>query len=191
MALVQITHVQNYQGQTMTNRYFYRTTLAITAFTLAELMDEFEAQVVAAVNQLQHNTVANERLDCVEIEGFVFSGRTLTGVGANSGDPSPSWNALSFKLQRTNSQVKSGGKRIGGISEANIIGNIVFPDPTYVGWIDDYCVASSAILTTASGIWTPVLIKFDPANPGVVLVDQLFSETVFTKLSTQNTRKPE
>lgn len=191
MPIVQLTHVQNYLGQVMTNRYFYRTSLTINVPVLEELMDEFNAEIVPLVKRLQHTSVQHISIDTFEVEGIIFATLGISGTGLNTGQEAASWNALSFKLQRTNGSTKSGGKRIGGLSEANIAGNVVDPDPNYLGWIDDYAQAVDNVLSTTSGTWSPVLVRFDPNNPGTVLADQLIAGCSFSRLSTQNTRKPE
>lgn len=190
MALLQLTHVQTYQGQTMMNRYFYFTGSSVSVGLLNDCLETFELEIVPKVLRLQHNQVSDIRLDIFEIGGILFSSLGLTGVGMNADEPLPSWIALSFKLQRGNASTKSGGKRIGGISEASVIGNELWPDPTFEGWINDYCVAAGLVLTGTIGNYVPVLVKFDPDNPGTVLANQNVESVVFTKVSSQNTRKP-
>lgn len=191
MPHIKLTHVQEYLGQTMMNRYFYFTSTPITVSILNDLMASFNTTMVPVVNRLQIVGVSNTRLDTIDLQGVSFSSLNLTGGGLNSGENSPSWNALSFLLQRGDASTKSGGKRIGGISEANIIGNIVFPDPTYEGWIDDYATNVATVLTGALANYVPELIKFDPVNPNVILASQNIAGASFSGLSTQNTRKPE
>lgn len=189
--LIHLTHVQEYLGQTMMNRYFYFTSAADSVGILNDLMDVFETAVVPLVNRLQVIGASNVRLESYVIEGLSFSVLTLTGGGMNSGEPSPSWNQLSFLLSRTDRSTKSGGKRIGGISEANMINNGIFPDPTYEGWIGDYAdILDSTLVGTLSN-YVPFLVSFDPLNPGTVRASQPIAGASFSRLSTQNTRKPE
>jgi hypothetical protein len=189
MGFIQLNHVQEYEGQTMTNRYFYNTTDPIIVEKLSELQDLFEIEVVPRVIRLQHNTVQHVRLETRELEGVLFSVKPLTQVGLNVDEPSPSWNALSFLLQRGDGRTKSGGKRIGGISEANIIGNQVFPDPLFDQWLIDYADSVSALLVGTIGNYVPTLIKFDPLNAGVIINSQPIVGASFSRLSTQATRR--
>lgn len=190
MPIIKLTHVQTYLGETMNNRYFYFTPTAVTVPILDDLMDRFEFLIVPLVLNLQSAGVSNVRLDSNEVGGINFSVLNLTGAGGVTGEASPSWNALSFILSRTNASTKSGGKRIGGLSESILVNNSVFPDPTYAGFIQDYADAMSLQITGTLANYTPFLVKFDPANPGTVLASQPISGCSFTRLSTQNTRKP-
>lgn len=190
MPIIKLTHVQEYLGETMNNRYFYFTSTPASVGVLNDLMDTFETVVVPIVNSLQSVGVSNVRLDTIEIEGINFSVSNLTGSGGVTGDPSPSWNALSFLLSRTNASTKSGGKRIGGLSESILINNEVFPDPTYAGFIQDYADILPSTLVGTLANYAPVLVKFDPTNPGTVLASQPIAGASYSRLSTQNTRKP-
>jgi len=191
MPIAQLNHNMTYQGVAMTNRYFYRTAITINTSILDELMSEFNAVVVPLVKDLQHISTQHVSIDTKEVQGFAFSTLAISGSGSNGGEEGPAWNALSFKLQRGNASTKSGGKRISGLSEANIIGNIVFPDPTYEARIAAYAEVLDDALLGPNATWVPVLVKFDPLNPGVVLADQIIASASFNYLSTQGTRKPE
>lgn len=190
MTFFQVNHIMEYLGQTMMNRYFFNSTAVDSVASIDELLGLVETEIVPKVNRLQVIGVSNTRLDGIVLEGVSFSVLTLTGGGLNSGEPSPSWNALSFLMSRTDRRTKSGGKRIGGISEANMINNDVFPDPTYEGWLDDYANVLGQTLTGAVDNYVPTLIKFDPTDPSVILTFQPVAGGSFSRLSTQNTRKP-
>lgn len=190
MTFFQVNHVQQYLGQEMMNRYFFNSTAPDSVAAIDELLGLVETDIVPLVNRLQVVGVSNVRLDGIVLEGVSFSVLTLSGGGLNAGEPSPSWNALSFLMSRTDRRTKSGGKRIGGISESNIINNDVFPDPTFEGWLDDYANILSQTLTGAVDNYVPTLIRFDPADPSTILTFQPVAAASFSRLSTQNTRKP-
>jgi hypothetical protein len=190
MALFQVNHVQEYLGQTVMNRYFYNSAATDTVANINDLLAVFETDVVPLVNRLQVVGLSNVRLDGLVVEGISFSVLTLSGGGLNAGEPSPSWNQLSFLMSRTDRSTKSGGKRIGGISESNMINNDVFPDPTFEGWLDDYATILSAILVGALFNYAPFLVSFEPLDPGVIRASQPVASASFSRLSTQNTRKP-
>jgi hypothetical protein len=116
---------------------------------------------------------------------------TISGTGANADEPEPSYLALSFKLQRPTRATKSGGKRIGGLSESWVSGNAVWTDPIIQARIEAYAEVLDDVLVGATTTWTPVLVKFDPLNPSVVLADQIVASGSFNYLTTQNSRKPE
>lgn len=191
MPIIQCVHVQEYLDQICTNRYFYRTSLTINTAVLDEFMAEFRDTMVPLVNAIQSTAVENIRLDCIEVEGIVFGTLGLTGNGGRSGEPMPSFVSMSYRLQRSTRQVKSGGKRYVGIIEEVVQGNGLFPDPTFQGFIDDLAAGLDDVLVTTSGTWSPVLVKFDPANPGTVLADELIAGASFVRISTQNSRKSE
>lgn len=190
MAHIQLNHVQNYIGQEIMNRYFYFTAATVTIGHLDDLAEAFEDVIVPLVNALQITSCTNSRIDTREIGGVLFSTRPLTGGGSAGGEESPSWNALSFLLQRSDASTKSGGKRIGGLSESNLRGNEIFPDPTYEGLIQDYADTVPNVLNGGLANYVPELIRFDPANPGTILASQNFVSASYRGLSTQNTRKP-
>lgn len=191
MPIAQVVDVQNYQGQVMTNRYFYRTAATINSALLQELLEEFEDVVLPTVLDLQHNTCEHVALEALEIEGVNFNALSVTGVGTNGDEPEPSFVALNFKLQRGNRTTKSGAKRIGGISESWIAGNVVVSDPFIDASIAAYANVLDDALVGATATWTPVLVKFDPANPGTVLADQIVVGGTFLRVTTQNSRKAE
>lgn len=190
MPHIQLNHVQTYIGQEIMNRYFYFTAATISIGHLDDIAEAFETVMVPVVNALQISSCLNSRIDTREVGGIFFSTRPLTGGGSAGGEESPSWNALSFLLQRANASTKSGGKRIGGLSESNLRGNAIFPDPTYEGLIQDYADTVPLVLVGGLANYVPELIKFDPLNPGTVLASQNFVSASYRGLSTQNTRKP-
>lgn len=189
MPIIQVNHVMNYLDQEMMNRYFYRTALTPNVPIIDELLAEFEAEIVPLVNAMQHSACLNVRLDGIAIEDIFFSTLSLSGTGVWAGQPSPSYNAFSFLLQRSNASTKSGGKRIGGLSEDVMVGNFRWVDASIIVPCDNYAEALDDVLTTTSGTFSPVLVKFDPLNPGVVLADQLIASASYSRLTTQNTRK--
>ena len=190
MSLIKLTHVYTYLDQLMNNRYFYFTSATVTVGHLDDLADAFETDVVPLVKQLQSAGVNHLRIDTFEVEGVLFSTKSISGTGQVIGEASPSWNALSFFMARGTAVTKSGGKRIGGLSEIVLANNGLAGDPTYQGFIDDYAAILGATLLGSLTNYVPMLVKFDPANPGQVLASQPVVSGSFSKLSTQNTRKP-
>lgn len=190
MALIKLTHVYSYLDQLMNNRYFYFTAADPTVGHLDDLADAFDTDVVPLVKQLQSAGVNHLRIDTFVVEGVLFSTKSISGAGEVIGEASPSWNALSFFMARGTAVTKSGGKRIGGLSEIILNGNSLAGDPTYQGFIDDYAAILGATLLGTLGSYVPQLVKFDPANPGQVLASQDVVSGSFTKVTTQNTRKP-
>jgi len=188
--IIKLTHVQSYLDQEMNNRYFYFTSASITVEILDDLAEVFEAEVVPLVKNLQSAGVTHIRLDTFEVEGVLFSLRPLSGAGEVVGEASPSWNALSFRMARGTAVTKSGGKRIGGLSEIVLANNGLAGDPTYAGFIDDYSAIIASTLNGTFADYVPTLVKFDPLSPGTVLASQNVAGASFTRLSTQNTRKP-
>lgn len=191
MPVFQLTHVQSYLGEACTNRYFYRSSLPDATGSIDELLTEFRDTMVPIINEVQSADVNNVKLEAFTLEGISFSSLNLTGSGGRVGASVASWMALSYKLQRSTRQVRSGGKRYCGLIEEVVAGNALFPDPTYEGFVNDLAEALDDALITTSGTFVPVLVKFDPANPGTVLVDEIIASASFTGLSTQNSRKPE
>lgn len=101
-----------------------------------------------------------------------------------------SFTALNFKLQRGNASTKSGAKRIGGLSEAWLAGNVVVEDPTIDARILAYEGVVPAILSGALGSYTPVIVKFDDTVVGGVAAFQSVASCNFLRVTTQNSRKP-
>lgn len=190
MAIIKMVHVQQYLGQEMQNRYFYFTPSAVNVPILDDLADVFNTLVVPVIKDLQSAGVTHVRLDTIELAGVSFSSFPLSGTGNVVGEASPSWNALSFKLSRTNTTTKSGGKRIGGLSEVVLANNGLFGDPTYQGFIDTYADLLDDILVGFLDSYQPVLVKFNPALPGAILAYQPVAGGSFNGLTTQVTRRP-
>lgn len=190
VAIIKLTHVQTYLGQTMNNRYFYFTPAAVNVPVLDDLADVFNTLVVPVIKDLQSAGVNHIRLDTVELNGVSFSSFSISGAGNVIGEASPSWNALSFRLSRTNNTTKSGGKRIGGLSEIVLANNGLAGDPTYQGFIDTYADLLDDTLVGFLDSYQPVLVKFNPLVPGAILAYQPVAGGSFNGLSTQVTRRP-
>lgn len=191
MPIAQVIDVQQYQGQLMTNRYFYRTAGTINSALLEELLDEFLANVIPEVLPLQHSSVTHTELQASEVGGVSFTTLSINEVGTNGDEPMPSFVALTFQLQRGNKNTRSGSKRIGGVSESWVAGNVIVTDPNIQAAIDGYANILDDALIGTTATWTPVLVKFDPANPGVILAEQIVVGGAFRRISTQNSRKAE
>jgi hypothetical protein len=188
-------------AQVILNVYHYEVSSPTTGFLgwnigIAEAVAEtFITDVLTPVAATQ---VAG--IECVEIRFdvltaplFPFTVLPLSTPipGTQPGEGLASFMAWAFKLVRTNRTTRNGQKRIAGVSESSVLGNL-----PVVGIEDELAAAAAGMALelnvvedTESMTLIPVITRLDPADSLIVLAHQPVDSAVFTKLSSQNSRK--
>lgn len=118
-----ITDEQLMENQVVINTYFYQQTSIGGGGTGAEAMyDAYVGQVLPSVLDIQESdSVLHTGIRVVNL----FDGGDLwdaviseAGNGAFGSEPLPTFNAVGFRLQQDNGDVKNGAKRYAGMDEA-------------------------------------------------------------------------
>jgi len=185
MGLFKVVYSYNYGGQGCMNRWWYfAPTLAANS---SDLADSFGIEVLNSILNVQaQNTEAVElrvtSLDNPADETIV----DMDGInGVRTGEDSGQFTAWSFKLQVGSGDVRSGGKRIGGVSE-----NDTLFDDAKQGfkdlWLKLVANHLSEVLTYDGVNYAPVIVRL--VGAGVYLISQVI-DAKFSYSSTQNSRK--
>lgn len=188
-------------GQVILNVYHYMVEAPTTGFLgwNSGIADAIAEQFITTVLEpVAATQVAG--IECVEIRfdvltspSFPFTVLPLSTpiTGTQPGEGMPSFVAWAFKLVRSNRTTRNGQKRICGVSESSVLGNL-----PVVGIEDELAAAAAAMgdeftvtQDTESMTLIPVIARVDPADSLIILAHQPVDSAVFTKVSTQNSRK--
>ncbi len=207
----QVIDVQSLLGQTVLNIYFYEQRDIIVPLMgdkIAEVLAwEFNDQKVPFLvpvqsDQLTHVEIRALNLYDPEDFGIVPSDEPGTGTGVSV---MSTFNTLSTKFTSNSRAIKSGGKRIAGVTEAMAEDGVISEEGTItaIGELDaELLEPINGGLIIEDPIWYPVLIKRLPVEEGGKIVGYRLPTTpeettktdivnVLTSLlvSTMNTRK--
>lgn len=198
--ILRFTVFQSYLGQVCLNVDFREidslppgsVTESVLALSYANL---YETEVLP----IQHQDVTLTRVLCENLTDGVSFGETFPNVvGTQTGDPMPSYVSLAMKLSRTTKVTRNGSKRIVGVQEQNVDGNIqnypstrTEPAEFFYGGITDFIDPQDGVTTFEMG----AVIVGRTLNPqGVYELDlskinRVKNSTMKALVSTQNTRK--
>lgn len=118
--LYRVTLVQSVENQEVLNVHYYLNTAGDD--TLAQdLFNGFDAQLMALYAAAQHTAVlySNLKVEPVFGIGLPFEGTPSQADGDVVGTRMAAFNAASIRLLRSTTDVRSGWKRITGITEEN------------------------------------------------------------------------
>lgn len=151
MAIYQLDDLQNYVGELGVNIYHYESSdPAASAF---ELCEAFEAMVIPQLQQCQSGTcyhVLVSAKNLVDVTDFYTLSLGPAWAGVVGGDPLPTSNCVSIRLNRGTSAVKNGWKRIGGLAEGQIQGNVIAS--TFLGDFNALAVILGSPISSTSGV---------------------------------------
>ncbi len=184
---------QDYAGGAVDiiNAYAYRQTSG--AGVALDLANAFEAQLLPDIVAAQSAVMRHHRADVINLDDpadFDSSAYAGSPVGSRGGDGLPAFVAYAFKYVRTTRAVRNGQKRIPGVAEPDQANGVVVGGiTTLLGALE---TALESTLTDGSGnVWTPrIYRRAEPSRtPPVVRADFPISNVLFSRISTQNSRK--
>lgn len=195
--LLQLIDHQIYLGQKIENVFYYRATeaLALSSLPYTELATAWSAQVLSKIRGMQSSTLSHTGMQIKNLSnGLDFLEQTYTAIGSDvgaAGTECPSYLTQGFKLIRESLATRNGYKRISGLLDTRVSGNVyTFPTGTVKSDIETALAAD--LLTSLVVIATPVIVKRPIAPP--VGSTYVFSEIGYAQAATfvgsQNTRKP-
>lgn len=192
--LLQVTDFQTYLGQEVLNIYHYRVT-SITGLAgtyLTDIANWFNDNVIEQLvtNQLEllvHTHVEARNLtNNIDIADL---GLDRPGdLNEAGGNPLPSYVSLGFKLVRESLVTRNGYKRIAGLSDERVDGNVYTFSGTEEADIEA-ALAADIVLGLVT-IAEPIIWGSPREVPPVVSYTYAsIGSAQFTQLGTQNTRK--
>ncbi len=187
-ALFSITQRQTFLGQNIVNVFYYAHVDGTPDITLALLVSEFFAEVALEIIKIQAEGVEGVDLTGRREDGATEVVQDLTGVdGIRVGTEAPSFNAWGYIFNRSNIDVRNGGKRFAGVVEADTDGN--GPAIGIVPDLDDLAVVLGAILTMSNGSEArPVIFRRGSLVDGS-WIGTTVASAAFRSLTSQTTRK--
>lgn len=194
--IFQIKDFQTLASQSLLNVYNYIAT-GPGDYDAEDVARAVEADVVASVaGSLQTPDVVHTIIEAEEItvlDNF-FSGASVVGAGAIPGQVQPNYVAVTLSLRRATKETRNGSKRIAGISEDDMAGNII--GAGYMVGMNVVAAKMGLTLTVISGgDLTPIILsKRRDGNGDLLPVSQwwynFISDVVPSNVvTTQNSRK--
>lgn len=201
--ILSVKDFQSYQGQLLMNVYYFRL-LAIPTVDSEpneeqELLAAFQTQHSAAIALEQHTSLKHTLLRYDNLtNGIDFAERVVDIDGSISGDAEPSFVAFNYVMRRSTGLTRNGSKRIGGLSENSVVGNL--PNLTGIRLEALGAAIGRGINAPVMGgtLWAePVIvgrtqaIPGDPSSPYELDLSKInvVAGATFTAVSTQRTRK--
>ena len=171
------------------NVFGYRSNIAVID-ELNAFCDAFLAQVLPKIIAVEHINQYNTLLAAQEANGTGFVNRTIAsgpGEGLRTGEPMPRFVAWGLRLNRATLGKRSGSKRFGLISEADVSSGSA--TSTIQALLDTLATQLAAPLTV--GIiqtWFPVILE-RPVAPSTTWADHPVASAQYLRVTSQNTRK--
>lgn len=116
----------NYLSQEVLNVFHYRQLDEDDENTLEEMADEFADEVAVPMATVQVNALQYNDLRVREFGGVLEHTKDMDFlVGDRAEAPLASFYALNFKIQRVQIDCRNGSKRLAGIPEEGVSGNVL------------------------------------------------------------------
>lgn len=193
--LIQIVDRQVYLSEEILNVYYYRYILVTGATNdiYPALADWFEDNVISAVCGVQVDVLIHTELEIRNLtNGVDIYTRPLNTAGdiaENSAGWEPSYVSINIQLVRESLVTRNGSKRFGGLPESSIAGN-VYTFPTGAQEDIEGSLAADVMIGSVN-TFEPIIVKRPIGSPPVTTYQySSIGSAQFTRLGTQNTRKP-
>lgn len=171
------------------NMYGYRSNLVVID-ELNQFADQFIATIVPPVTDIMSVSSYILTVEFYELNGTGYVARTGTGVttrGARTGETMPGFCAWGFQYLRAATGDRSGSKRIGTISETDVVNGVA---ATGVSAVLNACADALAapIQFGVIDTWFPEILE-RPVPPSTVWGSHPISGVTYKRVTTQNSRK--
>jgi len=186
--LVECTIQQVIGALPLSNVFYYWDTLNGTPVSLVGIAADFNLKVVANMPTVQSVSLSYVNVKIRDVLGTLPDLNTspTPGAGARAGSNMPTFTSIGFTLQGTTKETRSGAKRLGGQTEADIEGN--GPIAAYKIIMNTFA-AQIALSLVSGATYVPVVFgRVTPTRP-TILVNQVASVTANDFVTTQNSRK--
>lgn len=196
--ILQITDVQALSLNQLLNVYTYEVMELGSAVEYADIANTFQGTVVEEVCLQQVNILVHTGTVIRNLtNGLDLFEEITSRQGDVNSEAMPNFVALAFRLVRSNLLTRHGQKRIGGIGEVSIAGNIV--NPASMVSVIAMAAAIGSDLTVDSGgdedfVLRPVIVgRFPEGSPSAGQYDlskvNPVAQCSFIRVTTQTTRR--
>jgi len=184
-----LTHTMTYQGKTINNVYHYTSSSNVVG-QADNLCAEFFTQMLNAICAVQNTEVQHVQLYAIDTNTMTdYATYFLTNQGAVGSAPtglSP-FMAWSFTINTTASIIRHGFKRIAGLDETQQEEGL--PTSAASTLLDALETKFVTSLSNGGFTFTPVIARYNNANPPVMTAFANATSCSFKRISTQNSRK--
>ncbi len=177
-------------GQELTNVFHYFGVNPVPPDPTSVLVAQFVTDVLPRCTALCSTSV-----EFTEVVGENLMALTpivntpLTGVfGLRTGTTMPTFVAGSFRYNRATRELRSGWKRIGPMTEDDVLGTEF--EPIYITQMDLSATQFGTDLNIGGDLYQPVVIKKPTVFPAATITYvNVTSVTALNRVTTQNSRK--
>ena len=194
-ALIKIIDQQERSPVVSYNVYWYRSTVDPDAVDIGEVLDQFEADVLVDLADLQSSGWTHTVISGDVVNGSLAPLVRTSGVGAGavSGSSMPTYSSFPCRLLRTLKDTRNGSKRIPGVNEEMVVGD-GFDATTISNWEAWVPILATPLVDSLANTWTPVIVRTtilgEPIEDPADYVFNPIAEAIFqNRVTTQNSRK--
>ena len=189
--ILRFTACQNLFGETACNVFYYVVAAWTGNLSYSDALDEFLTAVGAKQAAMQSTAVTWEQIKVENVTNGVDFDIKTSGLpsGGTTGDSLPSYVAAGFRLDRETGVTRNGFKRVAGIIEAQVLGNV------FTGASDGDTVAyanalNDSLILDVNDELVPVIVGRN-ANGTLDLtrINNITTVTIKPNITTQNSRK--
>lgn len=182
---VELQHT--YYGEVGYNIFTYLSNEGFSPSVLASLFIEHVVSLAIGISNTSLEYTGVKITDWRNELAPVYWGAMTGFTGTRTGGGMPSYGAWGYFLQRGSGNVRSGGKRFGGVNEADTAGQI--PQAFFVDNLEALEPRLSAVLTDGARKYYPMIYR--PENPDAGVTEQAAQivGAQYRRLTTQNSRK--
>lgn len=186
--LYEIRVRQTLLGQEVVNLFYYKDVDTGDPITLDNINFTFKADVYDEMRTAQVTNAEGLDIRTRLVGGMNESVLSILGEdGIRPGATLNSFSAWGFKMNRRNIDVRNGSKRVAGLSETDVEGNL--PSTPMNSILDDVAAAFAISLVLASGaILEPFIFRRGSFELGTY-IGTLVADVVFRAVTSQVSRK--
>lgn len=196
--IIQFTDEQLYLGQQVLNVYHYRVDELDPDVTIGDLADQFVTLILSIIREIQITSLIHTQVTVRNLtNGLDIWEEPLDLAGlADVPDPMPSFVTYAYRLIRSTALTRHGAKRIAGVGEGWVNGNV--PTPTALPGLQSrasvFVDPVSREGTVSDFVLTPVIVGRVPTGElgaGEYDLSRInpVADAQFIRISTQTTRR--
>lgn len=191
--LIQLVDRQTLLGQVCLNVFYYRMVSIVDLGDdyLSDLNIMYETQVMDLALPLQSSDllhVAREWKNLSNNLDLYTNTTVVPGESAAGGAVMPSYVSWGFMLQRSTLATRNGFKRLAGVTDGAVEGNL--PIAGAIPLLNAYAATLAAdLMAGIVSVAEPVIVKRPITPPVGAYIYSSVNEASFRALGTQNTRK--
>lgn len=163
--LYEVVDHQSIIGISVANVYYYINIDDLTAPNWSDVADSFDTNLKIAIKAAQSTSITHDTTEVTQLNVADNYGEQVSDIGAGTrtGAGTPTWLAAAFKFVRTTRDIRSGGKRICGMLEADTNGNVW--ETAYQTVLGTLAVAmGNNIIASGTTLRPCIVSKIDPVT---------------------------